>query len=117
MKNRLREILKQRGVKQRCFARKADVSYSMLRRIIVDCLDTSVSKALKIARALDLKVEEIFTLDEVDKTGGEFAVLRSEGDKSVEVALCATRAQAERLLGAMETYSCEGKFFIKERLK
>jgi putative transcriptional regulator len=62
VKNRLREILDERGIKQGWLAEKAGIDRSTLSMVIANKTSTNLETGLKIARALSLRIDEIFEL-------------------------------------------------------
>jgi putative transcriptional regulator len=63
VKNRLREILDNRGIKTAWLAEQVGVSYKTLSNILVNKYNTSLYVALKIADVLNVKIDEIFYLE------------------------------------------------------
>jgi putative transcriptional regulator len=64
VKNNLKQILDERGIKQKFIAEKTGISSQTLSNCINNRFDVSLKFALLIAKVLELKVEEIFYLDE-----------------------------------------------------
>lgn len=64
VKNRLKEILDERGSKQVWLASKSGVNNTTLSNIISNRHNPSIEVALKIAKGLNLKVEDIWILDD-----------------------------------------------------
>jgi DNA-binding XRE family transcriptional regulator len=62
VKNRLKEILEERGIKQTWLAEKAGIDRSTLNFVISNKKSTNLETGMRIARALDLKVEDIFEI-------------------------------------------------------
>jgi DNA-binding XRE family transcriptional regulator len=62
VKNRLKEIIEDRGIKQLWLADKVGITRTTMGNLINNRYNTSLEVALKIAKILNLKVEEIFTL-------------------------------------------------------
>jgi putative transcriptional regulator len=60
VKNRLKEILDDRGIKQKWLAEKANVKENTLSGIINNKTVTSVDIAIRIAKVLEMPVEDIF---------------------------------------------------------
>jgi DNA-binding XRE family transcriptional regulator len=58
----LKNILDNRGIKQTWLADKVNVHRGTLNNIILNKYNTSLEVALKIAKALDMKVDDIFKL-------------------------------------------------------
>jgi DNA-binding XRE family transcriptional regulator len=65
VKNRLAEIIEERGIKNVWLAEKANLNNSTIGNIIKNRHNPNVEVALKIANALNLKVEEIWYLDDL----------------------------------------------------
>lgn len=63
IKNRLKDILENKGIKQKWLAEKANVKENTLSGIINNKTVTSVDIAIRIAKALDMFVEDIFYSD------------------------------------------------------
>lgn len=63
VKNRLQEILDERGIKRDWLAEKVGISYKTLSNLMQNKYNTSLAVALKIADTLKLPVEEIFYLE------------------------------------------------------
>lgn len=63
IKNRLKEILDERGIKQIWLAEQIGISYKTLSNIINGRYNTSLDIALKIADVLNVKVDDIFYLE------------------------------------------------------
>jgi len=64
VKNRLKEILDERGTKNVWLAEKANVNNSTLGNIIKNRHNPSIEVAIKIARALGMKVEDIWIVED-----------------------------------------------------
>jgi len=64
VKNRLKEILDERGTKNVWLADKAGVNNSTLGNIIKNRHNPSIEIAIKIARALNMKVEDIWIVED-----------------------------------------------------
>lgn len=62
IKNRIREILNERGIKQTWLADKAGLDRSTLSSIVANKHSTSLEAAMKITKVLNLEIEEIFEL-------------------------------------------------------
>ena len=58
--NRLKEILDDKGIKQKWLAEKAGIKENTLSGIINNKTVTNVDIAIKIARVLGMQVEDIF---------------------------------------------------------
>jgi DNA-binding XRE family transcriptional regulator len=65
--NRLKEILDERGIKQTWLAEKCNVDRSTISSIIAHRYSTNLEVAMKIAQVLDMKIEDIFKIDESQK--------------------------------------------------
>jgi putative transcriptional regulator len=63
VKNRLKEIIDERGIKQVWLAEQVGISYKTLSNIIGGRYNTSLDVALKIADVLNVKVDDIFYLE------------------------------------------------------
>lgn len=64
VKNRLQEILDERGIKRDWLAGKVGISYKTLSNLMQNKYNTSLVVALKIATVLKLPVDKIFFLEE-----------------------------------------------------
>jgi putative transcriptional regulator len=64
IKNRLKEILEDRGIMQKWLAEKAGIDKSTMGNIIKNRYSTSLEVAFKIARALGLHIEDIWEFKE-----------------------------------------------------
>jgi putative transcriptional regulator len=64
VKNKLKEILDERGIKQNWLAEKSKVTPSTLGNIVRNKFNTSLETALLIAKALELHLDDIFYLDQ-----------------------------------------------------
>ena len=64
VKNNLKTIITERGIKQKFLADKANISEQTLSNTINERYDVSLKIALQIARALDSTVDEIWSLEE-----------------------------------------------------
>jgi putative transcriptional regulator len=69
MKNRLRVIRAERNWSQADLAEKLDVSRQTINAVETGKYDPSLPLAFKIARLVDMKIEEIFIFDEGDAPG------------------------------------------------
>jgi len=65
VKNRLKEILDERGIKQNWLAEKANVTKQTISNLIKNRFSVSLEIAMKISKALDLKVEDIFYIEDL----------------------------------------------------
>lgn len=63
VKNKLKEIIDERGIKQVWLAEQVGISYKTLSNIIGGRYNTSLEVALKIADILNVKVDDIFYLE------------------------------------------------------
>jgi putative transcriptional regulator len=64
VKNRLKEIIDERGIKQTWLRERAGMSHSAFNRIVNGLSLPTLEAALRIAKALDLHVEDIWALEE-----------------------------------------------------
>lgn len=64
VKNRLKDILVERGLKQNWLADKVGITKTTLGNIVNNRYSTSLDVAMKIAKTLELKIEDIFRLEE-----------------------------------------------------
>lgn len=64
MKNRVKEIRKQKGIKQDEFARALGVSRQTVSSIETGRFDPSIMLAYKIAKIFELTIEEVFIFEE-----------------------------------------------------
>ena len=62
VKNRLKEIMDERGLKQIWLAEKIGIDRSTLSSVIANRKGTNLETAMRIAHVLDLKMEDIFEL-------------------------------------------------------
>ena len=62
IKNRLKEIMDERGLKQIWLADKIGIDRSTLSSVIANRKETNLETAMRIAHTLDLKMEDIFEL-------------------------------------------------------
>lgn len=69
MKNRLKVIRAERNWSQADLAEKLGVSRQTINAIETGKYDPSLPLAFKIARLVGLKIEDIFQLDEDERTG------------------------------------------------
>lgn len=60
LKNKLKFIIDERGLKQTWLAEKAKIDRSTLNTVIANKKGTNLETGIRIANALDLQVEEIF---------------------------------------------------------
>ena len=64
VKNRLKEILTERGIKQNWLAEQVKVDKSTIGNIIKNRFNTSLEVAFKIANVLNLNVDDVFYYEE-----------------------------------------------------
>ncbi len=64
MKNRVKEIRKQKGIKQDEFARALGVSRQTVSSIETGRFDPSIMLAYKIAKLFKLTIEDVFIFEE-----------------------------------------------------
>ena len=64
VKNRLREILSERGISQTWLAKKVGIDRSTLSTVVANKKGTNLETAMRIADVLNMKMEEIFELIE-----------------------------------------------------
>lgn len=64
MKNRVKQLRKEAGLRQEDMAKELGVSRQTIIAIENDKYDPSLELAMKIARLLGLHVEDIFTLED-----------------------------------------------------
>jgi putative transcriptional regulator len=69
MKNRLRVIRAERNWSQADLAEKLGVSRQTINAVETEKYDPSLPLAFKIARLVNMKIEDIFTLDEDEAPG------------------------------------------------
>lgn len=62
VKNKLREILEEKGLKQTWLAQKIGIDRSTLSTVIANKKGTNLETAMRIAKTLNLKMEDIFEL-------------------------------------------------------
>ena len=67
VKNRLKEILDERGIKQTWLANKIGLHRGTLNNIISNKYNTTTEMGLKIANTLNMKFEDIFYLEKDEK--------------------------------------------------
>ena len=65
--NKLRVILAEKGIKQTWLCEKVEISKQTMSGIVSNRYNTSLEAAMKIAKALDMKVDDIFQLDEEEQ--------------------------------------------------
>ena len=65
VKNRLKEILTERGIKNVWLAEKAGINNSTVGNIIKNRHNPNVEVAIRIAKAHNLSVEEIWSVDDL----------------------------------------------------
>lgn len=63
VKNRLKEILDERGIKTTWLAEKTEVSYKTLSNLLHNRYSTSLEVAFRIAIILNVKVDDIFYVE------------------------------------------------------
>ena len=66
LKNRLEELQKQRGIKQKNLASELNVSRQTINSLITNRYNPSIILAFKIAKYFNMSIEEIFIYDEND---------------------------------------------------
>lgn len=66
VKNRIKEILDERGIRQNWLAEKSRIDRSTLTSVIANKKSTNLETGMLIAKALNLPVEDIFYLVEDD---------------------------------------------------
>ena len=66
MKNRIAEIRKEQNLSQRALANIIKIPYQSLQRYEKSAVVPSVDVALRLARALNTTVEELFVLEDED---------------------------------------------------
>lgn len=64
VKNRLREIIDNRGLKITWLAQQANVERSTLNNIVSNRFNTNIEVCIRIAKALELTVDEIWYNEE-----------------------------------------------------
>ena len=62
--NKLRVILAEKGIRQKFLYEKVGIGKQTLSGIVSNKYNTSLEVALKIAKELDMKVDDIFQLEE-----------------------------------------------------
>jgi len=65
VKNRLKEILDERGIKQNWLSEKAGITKQTMSNLINNRFNVSLESAIKIVKALDLKIEDVFYIDDL----------------------------------------------------
>jgi len=65
VKNRLKEILDERGIKNVWLAEKAKINNSTVGNIIKNRHNPNIEVAIRIATALNMKVEDIWEVDDL----------------------------------------------------
>lgn len=65
VRNKLREILDERGIKNIWIANKAGINNSTIGNIIKNRHNPNVEVAIRIAKALDMKVEALWEIDDI----------------------------------------------------
>lgn len=60
MKNNIKELLAEKGMKQRQLAAACEIDTGQLNKIILCKTVPGIALALKIAKALDVKVEDVW---------------------------------------------------------
>jgi DNA-binding XRE family transcriptional regulator len=65
VKNKLKEILDDRGVKQNWVAEKAGITKQTMSNLINNRFNVSLESAMRIANALNLKIEDIFYIEDL----------------------------------------------------
>jgi len=60
VKNRLKKILDERGIKQTWLAEKVDVSRQTISNLINDRFNPSLELAFKICKVLNLTLDDVF---------------------------------------------------------
>ena len=63
VKNKLKDILDSRGIKQVWLAEQVGISFKTMSNIINNRYNTSLEVALKIADILGVKIDDIFHLE------------------------------------------------------
>ena len=64
MKNRIEEIRKERGIRQEDFAKEMGVSRQTISSLENGRYNPSIMLAYKIAKYLDMTIEEVFVFEE-----------------------------------------------------
>lgn len=62
VKNKIKEIIDSRGIKQTWLAEKAKIDRSTLNSVISNKKSTNLETGMRIAKALDKTVEEVFEI-------------------------------------------------------
>ena len=65
VKNKLKEILDERGIKNVWLAEKAKINNSTVGNIIKNRHNPNIEVAIRIATALNMKVEDIWEVDDL----------------------------------------------------
>jgi len=65
VRNRLREIMDKRGIKQTWLAEQVGIDRSTLSSVISNKKGTNLETGMRIAKALNLKMEDIFELVDI----------------------------------------------------
>ena len=65
VKNRLKEILDERGIKQNWLSEKAGITKQTMSNLINNRFNVSLESAIKIVKAFDLKIEDVFYIDDL----------------------------------------------------
>jgi len=65
VKNRLKEILDERGIKQNWLSEKAGITKQTMSNLINNRFNVSLESAIKIVKALDLKIEDVFYIEDL----------------------------------------------------
>ncbi len=63
MRYTIQDILDRRGISQREMARRTGLDYSYVNRLVNGRFVPRVDKALRLAAALEVQVEDLFALD------------------------------------------------------
>jgi len=66
IRNNLSEIIDKKGIKKTWLAQKAKIDRTTLSTVISNKKSTNLETGLRIAKALELKVEDIFELIDED---------------------------------------------------
>ncbi len=64
MRYTIQDVLDRHGVSQREMARRTGLDYSYVNRLVNGRFVPRVDKALRLAAALEVQVEDLFALDE-----------------------------------------------------
>ena len=62
IKNRLKEIIDERGLKQTWLAKQIGIDRSTLSSVVANKKSTNLETAMRIAKVLGLRMEDIFEL-------------------------------------------------------